>query len=60
MNKIREIRLKRNMTQVQLAQLLNVSQPYIHDLEKGYRGVRMKTLAKIAKVLNVSVEDLIE
>ena len=36
----------------------NISQPYLHDLENGNRGAKRETLERIAKALNVEVEDL--
>lgn len=59
-NRIREIRLKRRMTQTELGNLLGVSQPYIHDLECGHRGAKRDTLIKVAKALNVTIEQLFD
>ena len=57
-NRIREIRISRNMTQTELGNLVGVSQPYIHDLELGRRGARLETLQLIAKALCVEVDEL--
>ena len=58
MIRIRELRLASNVTQVQLAEMLNVSQPYIHDLENGNRKLNDDIATRIAKALNVNVSEL--
>jgi transcriptional regulator with XRE-family HTH domain len=48
------------MTQVVLAGLAGITQPYLSQLEAGVRGVeRRSTLVAIAKALQVSVADLL-
>lgn len=54
------IRKERGMTQIELARRVNLSQPYIHDLELGNRRGHPETLARIAKVLKCTVNDLKE
>ena len=56
--RIRDIRMARGMTQAALASSANVSQPYLYDLERGARGAKDETLARIADALGVSVEEL--
>lgn len=46
------------VTQTELAQSSQVSQPYLHDLENNRRGAKPETLERIAKALGVSVSDL--
>ena len=48
------------MTQTELAQLADISQPYLHDLENERRGARPETLERIAAALGVTVEELID
>lgn len=60
MTGIYRIRKERGMTQIELAQRVNVSQPYIHDLELGNRRGKPETLERIARVLKCSVDDLKE
>ncbi len=55
-NEIREIRKKYNLTQVELAKKLEVSQPRIARMEKQ-KTVTLDMLRKIAKALGVSVKD---
>lgn len=58
MNRIKEIRKLVGMSQNELARAANVSQPYLFDLERGARGAKPETLARIAEKLGVKVEDL--
>ena len=60
MNRVKEIREAQGLTQQQLAKLAGVTQPYLHDLEKGNRGARPETWAQIAEALGVKVEELRE
>lgn len=58
MNRIKEIRQEKGIIQKDLAEAANISAPYLHDLENGNRGAKRETLERIAKALNVEVEDL--
>ena len=60
MNRIKEIREKIGMKQMKLAELANVSQPYLFDLENNRRGAKPETLQRIADSLGVTVADLIK
>lgn len=60
MNQVRKLREAQGLTQQQLATLAGVTQPYLHDLEKGNRGARPETWARIAEALGVKVEELRE
>lgn len=57
-NRIREIRLGKRMTQIELAKAANVSQPYLHDLEAQARKGKPETLERIAEALGVTVSEL--
>ncbi|HPJ22852.1 MAG TPA: helix-turn-helix transcriptional regulator [Clostridia bacterium] len=58
-NKLRELRFKKNeMSQQELADLIGVSRMTIYSMEKG-RYVPSTVLAlKIARVFNVTVEEI--
>ena len=60
MNRIKEIREVKKLTQVELSSLAKVSQPYLHDLENNHRGAKPETLQRIADALGVAVNDLIQ
>lgn len=54
---VKEIRLKKGLTQVQLADLADLPQATIHYIENG-KNPRMDTLSKVAKALDVKPEEL--
>lgn len=60
MNRLREIREKRQLTQEQLALLSGVSRPTICKIESGKDSdVKIKTFQAIASALHLSVIDII-
>lgn len=59
-NPIRVWREHRGMTQGDLAAAVDVKQSYISALERGDRDGTISTLQAIARVLNVTLDDLVE
>ena len=57
--RIARLRKDSQITQVQLAQTLGVSQPTVNAYELGQRRVPVSTLPLLARTLGVSLEDLI-
>ena len=57
--RIREERKKSDLTQEQLAELVNVSATYIGFIERGERTLTLAKLISIAKALGVSVDYLL-
>lgn len=60
MNRIKEIRVRLKVSQIDLARRAEVSQPFMHDLENNKRGARPETYQRIADALNCSVVDLMK
>ena len=59
--RLREIREKKGLTQVQLAEKSNLSQEYIARLETGSKvNPSLDALEKLAKALKVKVGELLE
>ena len=58
-NPIRVWREYRGLTQQQAADKAGISKPYLSQLESGQRKGTTEVLMTIAKVLNVSLEDLV-
>ena len=58
MNRIKELRKEKGLTQKKLAELAGISQPYLNDLENGNRMGKQETLQRIAVPLGVAVEVL--
>ena len=54
-NKIREIRIKKNISQRCLAELISTSQPALAAYETGQKTPKLETLSRIAAALDVSV-----
>lgn len=58
-NRIREERLKLNLTQEQLAENVHVSSAYIGQIERGERSVSLDVLLEIVNALGVTVDYLL-
>lgn len=58
-NKIQKYRLDNNLTQDELADLINSSQTYVSEVEAGKHRLFFDTVVAIAKALNISVDKLI-
>lgn len=58
-NCIKEIRKRKNITQVELAKRLGISQGAIQKLETGERGLDLEWIEKISKALNVKPWELL-
>jgi transcriptional regulator with XRE-family HTH domain len=58
LKKIRLIRLSKEISQDFIAEELGVSQSHYSKMEKGERNINLSQLEKIAKVLNVSIQEL--
>ena len=57
--RIKEIRNKKNISQVQLAELLGITQPSLAAIESGKRVPKLETLMRIAAALDTSVLSLL-
>lgn len=56
-NRIRELRIGKDMTQQELAEKSELSLPFINLIENNKRNVSLETLVKLLKVLEVSLSD---
>lgn len=57
---LREIRLKKKMSQGDIAEKLGVHRSYISGLERGKRNPSLLTIRKMVEVLGVQAKDLVE
>ncbi|QPI44084.1 MULTISPECIES: helix-turn-helix domain-containing protein [Pectobacterium] len=57
--RITALRKEAGMTQTQVAQALNVSQQAVQAWEAGRRRIQISILPAVARVLSVSLEDLL-
>jgi len=58
--KVREIRLKKWLSQGDVARRLNLHRSYVSGIERGVRNPSLKVCQKIAKALNVPVDILLK
>lgn len=53
--RLRELRIKNNLTQQQLSMVADIDRTYISDVENGRRNISIETLETLIKGLNVSL-----
>lgn len=59
--RVQELRLERGITsQMDLANKAGLDRTYIGGVERGERNIALKNIARIAKVLNVSMSELLK
>jgi transcriptional regulator with XRE-family HTH domain len=59
-NNIRKIRLRKNITQVELAEKCDFEKSNMRRIEAGNTNPTIKTLFKIANGLDVAISDLLK
>ena len=57
--KLKELRLKANLTQKEIAEKLNISQPAYQQWESGRRKPTLTTLEMFSDFFGVSIEELL-
>ena len=57
--KLREVRLKKKLSQGDVSRILGVHRTYMSGLERGARNPSLLTVQKVAKALGVNAKDLI-
>ncbi|NCB03525.1 MAG: XRE family transcriptional regulator [Spirochaetia bacterium] len=57
--RIREERRKQDLTQEKLAEDVNVSSPYIGQIERGERSISLETLVNVSNRLGVTIDYLL-
>ena len=58
--KLRELRVRKNMTQEDIAYKADITVYYVSKIERGYANPSLETLYKIAKALGMRLSDLLE
>lgn len=57
--RLRELRIKKHLTQLQLAEELNLSESFIRGLEAGNKSLSVNTLVKMCNFFEVRSDDLL-
>lgn len=57
-NKVREIRLKKGLSQEELAEKANVHRTYIGMIERAEKNITLLNIEKIAIALDVTIVEL--
>ena len=57
--KLREVRLKKKLSQGDVAKILGVHRSYISGLERGVRNPSLLTVQKVAEALGVSIKKIL-
>jgi transcriptional regulator with XRE-family HTH domain len=57
--RLREVRMKRGMTQQSLAEVAGMSEPYISNMEHGLKVPSLTTILRLAVALDCKVMDLV-
>lgn len=58
--RIKEIRLKQNISQEELSFRSGLSKNYISDVERGTRNISLKSIEKIAEGFSINIKELFE
>jgi len=59
-HKIREYRERKGWTQEQLAFEASIHRAYIGQIERGEKNIGLQNLERIAKALNVKIQQLVK
>lgn len=57
-NRIKELRTKSGMSQEKLALKIDMDRTYYASVESGKRNISIENICKIAKGLNITLEEL--
>ena len=57
--RIKKVRILKNRSQAQLAEMADISSPYLSFIETGKKHISVGTLLSIANALDVTVDDLL-
>ena len=55
---LKKIRTRKNVTQVEIANILGVDRSFVSNIENGKNNPTLSTIANLAKALKVPVDEL--
>ncbi len=56
--KVRELRMEKNLSQEELADLANLHFTYVSSVERGERNISIENIARLASALECQIKDL--
>ncbi len=59
-NKIREVRVKRGLSQEALAGIANVHRTYIGMVERAEKNISLLNIQKLSKALKIDIKELFD
>ncbi|WP_409297703.1 helix-turn-helix transcriptional regulator [Peribacillus sp. SCS-26] len=57
-NRLKEIRIQKELTQAELADMLKITVPYLNSIENGKRIPSLRLALRIAAALEKRIEDI--
>jgi len=57
---LKKIRMKKSISQGDIARSLNVARSFVSDIENGKRNPTLATITKLAKAIDVSTSELLK
>lgn len=57
-NRVRQLRMERNISQEKLAEYADLHRTYIGMIERGEKNITLKNIEKISKALHVQISEL--
>lgn len=55
-DRVKEVRESKDLTQLQLAEMMEVSEQTIGNIERGAKGTRLANFIKLCEILEVSAD----
>ncbi len=59
-NNLKEIRIRKNITQTELAKTLGVDKSFLSNIENGKTNPTLSTISSLAQALEVSTNELLK
>ena len=57
---LKKLRIKKDISQIELARILGVDRSFVSNIENGKTNPTLTTIAKLAKAVGASVNDLLK
>jgi transcriptional regulator with XRE-family HTH domain len=58
-NRIKELRLEKELSQEKFALLVGIDRTYVQDIESGTRNISIVVIQKIALALGITISELL-